>query len=193
MTGLHRIGVKVFCAKCEVDAEELIPVFHRWIQQKRLPHMLIDVADYTHVPAGPGILLVSHEGNYTFDEAQNRRGLSFVRKQPTTDGDLSANVRSIARDTVSAAIALEEEPELAGRVAFDGGELRVFFNDRLNAENTDETCRRYEPEVSSFFDLALGRERSKAVRGQDARERLAFASRAAGPVSLRELAARLAR
>ena len=32
--------------------------------------MLIDVADYRHVPAGPGVLLIGHEANYSLD---NRR------------------------------------------------------------------------------------------------------------------------
>ena len=35
-----------------VELEEFIPVFHDWIQTQQLEELLIDVADYRHVPQG---------------------------------------------------------------------------------------------------------------------------------------------
>jgi hypothetical protein len=61
----------------------IVPVFHRWIQQKSFPnHLLVDVADYAHVPEGPGTLLVSHEANIHFDRDGGKPGVLYVRKQP---------------------------------------------------------------------------------------------------------------
>ena len=53
---LHKFGIKLFAADAEpVDMLKLIPIYHRWIQQHALADdLLIDVADYSHVPAGPG-------------------------------------------------------------------------------------------------------------------------------------------
>lgn len=35
-------------------SRDVVPVFHRWLQDQRLPgELLIDVADYSHVTGGP--------------------------------------------------------------------------------------------------------------------------------------------
>ena len=191
MTDLYRIGVKVYCTQgAEVDLEELIPVFHRWIQQKRMPHMLIDVADYSHVPSGPGILLVANEGNYSLDDHGGRRGLTFYRKR-TLEGSLGERLVAVARDAVAAAQLLAAEPELAGRLAFSGAELTVYFNDRLNTSNTDECFAALKPELTRLFDRALGGG-AKLARADDPRERLTVTARAAAAADLATLASRLA-
>jgi hypothetical protein len=191
MEELYRIGAKVFCAEgAAIDLAEMIPIFHRWIQQKRTPHILIDVADYTHVPSGPGILLVADEGNYSLDENAGRRGLTFCRKRPY-DGTLAERLTAVAREAVAAAAAIAAEPELAGRIRFSGAELEVYFNDRLHAPNTDECFARLEPELSPFFARALGAQGLKLRRSTDPRARLTVAARAAADVDLATLAARL--
>ena len=59
-----RIGIKLFLANPKVHLEDVVTVFHSWIQQQALAGtLLIDVADYLHVPTGPGIVLVAHEAN----------------------------------------------------------------------------------------------------------------------------------
>ena len=197
MTDVYRIGVKIYCTKgAEIDLGELIPVFHRWIQQKRLPHMLIDVADYSHVPSGPGILLAADEGNYSFDDNGGRRGLTFYRKR-ALPGTLAERLVAVARDAVAAARMLAAEPELAGRLEFSGAEMTVYFNDRLQAPNTDECFAAVKPELSRFFERALGVSGAKISRSDDPRERLAVtvrganASGSAEAVDLATLAARL--
>ena len=78
----QRISVKFFVS--EPDAVHLpafIPVFHRWIQDHAVEGLLIDVADYKHVPEGPGILLIGHEGDYSIDMAKGRPGLLYSRKR----------------------------------------------------------------------------------------------------------------
>ena len=192
MKDLYRIGAKVYCTRgAEIDLVEVIPIFHRWIQQKRMPHMLIDVADYTHVPSGPGILLVADEGNYSIDDNGGRRGVTFYRKRPL-DGGLADRMTAVARDAVAAAAALAAEPELASRLDFSGAELQVYFNDRLHAPNTDECFAALRPDIAAFFERALGRGHSAPARPMDSRERLTVAARAAGAVDLSTLASRLA-
>src|SRR5258708_12787722 len=79
---MHHIGVKIFeQSGAELQAGTAILVFHRWIQRGGQPELLIDVADYAHVPAGPGVVLVGHEGSYSLDNADNRLGLLYQRKE----------------------------------------------------------------------------------------------------------------
>ena len=63
-----------------VDLAAAIPVFHRWIQQQALPGLLLDVADYRHVPEGPGVVLVAHEAIYGLDQGGGRLGLLYNRR-----------------------------------------------------------------------------------------------------------------
>ena len=79
----HKISAKLFAASDAFEPAEFVPVFHRWIQTRSLEdHLLIDVADYAHVPAGPGSLLVASEANIHMDRGENRVGLLYVRKRP---------------------------------------------------------------------------------------------------------------
>ena len=56
---LQHINVKIYVeGDLPVDPAEFITVFHQWVKDKVLDELLIDVADYRHVPAGPGVLLV---------------------------------------------------------------------------------------------------------------------------------------
>ena len=78
----QRVGVKVFIEDQETfDRARMIEVFHRWIQENCLPGTLIDVHDYTHVPGGPGVLLVAHEWHLRTDEAGGRIGFEFESKR----------------------------------------------------------------------------------------------------------------
>ena len=55
MNPIQHVRVKVFASRA-VSIDDAIPVFHRWIQERVHPEMLIDVADYRHVPDGPGVM-----------------------------------------------------------------------------------------------------------------------------------------
>ena len=129
MEDLQRIGVKLFCStEDSIDLVELIPIFHRWIQAAAVDDMLIDVADYSHVPDGPGILLVGHEGIYAMDETDGRRGMAYYFRRPEAEG-LTERLLIAAHRVLAACRRLEAEPELGGKLTFDTGELELFVND----------------------------------------------------------------
>jgi hypothetical protein len=136
---LHRIGIKVPMQDgAVVPALEFIHVFHRWIQERVLPGTLVDVADYSHVHHGPGVVLIAHELNYAVDDHEGRRGLSCYAKR-TLEGDLTARLVTVTRQTLVACDLLEREARLGGRVRFDAGTLELFANDRLAAPNNADT------------------------------------------------------
>ena len=43
---------------------------------------MVDVADYKHMIDGPGIMLISHEGNFSIDLQDGEVGFMYIRKQP---------------------------------------------------------------------------------------------------------------
>ena len=73
------VSVKLFVDDNSVVRPlELITVFQRWITEGVLEDELtIDVANYEHVPQGPGIMLICDKAHYYFDVRQNRWGLRY--------------------------------------------------------------------------------------------------------------------
>ena len=67
---LQKFGIKLYLnTNASYKLSDFIPVFHNWIQEKVVSdHLLIDVADYSHIPDGPGVMLISHEGHYSLDQ-----------------------------------------------------------------------------------------------------------------------------
>ena len=58
----HEFAIKFFAVdSVELAPRDFIPIFHEWIKSRRLEdEVMIDVADYSHVPDGPGVILVGH-------------------------------------------------------------------------------------------------------------------------------------
>ncbi len=187
---LHKLGVKVFTENADtLNLLDLIPVFHRWIQARSLDGMLIDVADYSHVHAGPGILLLAHEGNYGFDEAGNQRGMVYYSKQPIA-GTLTERLIAVCQRVLKACRLLEQESALQG-VNFPGNQIQLFANDRLLALNSDETYAALEPALDELLGKLYPDTDYQLERETDPKERFAITVKTANPVSIATLLERL--
>ena len=117
---LQHVNVKLLVKNPEeVDLEPLIPVFHSWIQGQVFEELLLDVADYRHVPAGPGVVLIGHQGNYSVDNTDNRLGVRYNRKA-ALDGNNQDRLKQAARAALTACQRLEAEPGLGGKLRFNG-------------------------------------------------------------------------
>ena len=149
----HKLQLKIYAtlesAKA-VEAESLIPVFHRWIKDHVLPELVIDVANYGHVPEGPGVVLIGHGSDYFMDLGEGRLGLLYSRKRsgPAAGERLS----DLVRRTLHAAALLEKEAALGGKLKFATNELLYRVNDRLAAPNTDATFASVKPELEALGD-----------------------------------------
>lgn len=190
LSDLHRIGIKVACADGAFPAHDLVPVFHRWIQTGAIPgHLLIDVADYDHVPEGPGILLVAHEGNLGMDLIGGRLGLLYYRKQPLA-GDLAVRLRACVGTALHACRLLEQDAALGGRVRFNAGLLEIFANDRLHAPNQPATYEAFQPLLDGLLRALYGDATCTVARPTDPRAR--FGVTVTGPAAtVDQLLARL--
>src|SRR3978361_1009213 len=110
---LFKITIKLFTDTDTSAPAEFVPIFHHWIQNQSLPnHVLIDVADYAHVPAGPGTLVVASEANIHMDRGENRLGLLYVRKLPIAGAaTLRERIRAVIAEAINAALTMQREPE----------------------------------------------------------------------------------
>jgi len=154
MQDLERINVKFYLADPNaLSAEDTFRIFNNWIQTIT-DEVLIDVADYSHVPEGPVTLLVGHEANYSLDNGHAEPGLLYSRKQPA-EGDLSARIENAISSALKACQRLETEPSLENNVLFRGGDILIIANDRLNATNDAEGERilrsHLEPVLTRLF------------------------------------------
>ena len=148
---VQHINIKIFIDNPgAIDLADAVGVFHSWIKNAVCPEMLIDVADYLHVPAGPGILLIGHEANYSLDDRDSRPGLLYNRKA-TLDGTFQSRLAQAHEAALVACDRLEKDPAFDGKLKFNRNTLEVFVNDRLLAPNTDETAQALKLELAKYF------------------------------------------
>jgi hypothetical protein len=189
---LQHVNVKLLVENPEeADLEPLIPVFHGWIENQNGDELLIDVADYSHVPAGPGVVLIGHEGNYSVDNTGNRLGVRYNRKA-IVDGSNQDCLTQAARAALTAFQRLELEPRLGGKFRFNGHDIEIFINDRLVAPNNAATRDAFDADFHLFSrKLFRGKEYSISY-GTDPRSLFTAFVKAARPFSVADLLEALA-
>jgi len=138
---MERINIRLLGTTPSVDAA--IPEFHRWIQHTVTDEMLIDVVDYRHVPDGPGVVLIGHEGDYSL----NATGLTYSRKtkHPGSDPEKILDAYNRAADA-------------ARRFGLSWSEFEVIVNDRIGTPNTDANWRILQSALSAIFALEVTRQ-----------------------------------
>ena len=175
MTTPQRVAAKFLLddPTAPVMLAPFIGIFHRFIQQGVLDGLLVDVADYSHVPNGPGIVLIGHDVDYGLDLVGGMAGLLTLRKRYS--GFSTAEVATdTLRKSLAAMAALESEAE--AKVAFDTGAVTIELFDRLASPNTDsgfETRRKEIEPVADALYGAGGHEITR-VHADDARKALSI-------------------
>ena len=145
----HKLQLKVFAEPAAgLELESFIPVFHDWIKHERLAELLIDVANYAHVPQGPGVALIGHGSDYFMDEGEGRLGLLYNRKREAPEP--GARLADTFRRAIHAALLLEKEDTLGGKLRFRSHEWLFRINDRLAAPNGEATLAAVKPELDAF-------------------------------------------
>jgi hypothetical protein len=189
MKDFYRACVKIYSPEPvgpAEDAELYVPIFHEWIREGALDLVSIDVADYAHVPDGPGIMLVAQEAAFALDRSDERFGLLGQRRIPL-EGDGVEAVATTLRHTLEVAARLEREPRLAGRIRFDLASIRIEANDRLRVPNTDSGYSAFEPVVRAAVQRVFpGGAVSVSRIENDPRDRLAVEVRTGVASELQE-------
>ena len=190
---LQHVNVKFPAAAANAGAVDLapaIPVFHRWIQEQALPGLLIDVADYRHVPEGPGVVLVAHEAIYGLDQGGGRLGLLYNRRTRLDAAPADA-LPQVFRAALEACRKLEQEPEFAGTLSFAGGACEVVVNDRALAPNDAATGARLRAALEPLLDRLWGAGSYTVTPLGEARDRLGLSARSSAAYTTADLLDRL--
>jgi hypothetical protein len=153
VTDAVRIGAKLYARNPEVVvADAYVPLFHGWIQRRGLDGVPIDVADYKHVPDGPGIMLIGHEADRSLDFGEGRPGVVYQRKRDL-GGTLEERFVLTLEAVDRTADDIEADPA-AGGVVFERDEILIRINDRLAAPNDDETLAAVAPALEAALATA---------------------------------------
>jgi hypothetical protein len=167
----HKVSVKLYLDKGQdVAPETWFRIFNAWISNHQGTDVLIDVADYSHVPAGPVALLVGHEYDICIDDSDQKRGLLYRRKQPV-DGGFGSQLEAAIRSTCEICRRLETDTELGNQVVFCANDMRIVLNDRLNAPNSEETLNAIRADVNALLNRLYAGAAVVAHRRENARER----------------------
>ena len=133
----------------EVDLEPLIPIFHGWIQGQVFDELLLDVADYRHVPAGPGVVLIGLQATTAWTIPTTVSACATTARLRST-GAIRIACKQAARAALTACQRLEQEPRLGGKLRFNGQESKFSSTTGSLAPNHDATRAAAESDFQAF-------------------------------------------
>lgn len=189
-----RVCVKLYAASDAVPDAAFVPIFHRWIRDRALDFVFIDVADYAHVPEGPAVMLVTDGVTFGLDRADGQLGL-LAQQRRSVEGTTADTIALALQQTLAVANALEREGSLRGRLVFGRSRIRVEINDRLLAPNDDASFSMFAPAVIEATGRVFQGSRPTVTRARgDTRDRLAidaFVGELLESATLQELSAKV--
>ena len=184
----HKISVKLYFDRGQEIAPEIwFKIFNNWISAHDGADVLLDVADYSHVPNGPVTLLIGHEYDISIDDTDAKRGLLYNRKRPGGDG-FAQQLAVAVRATCETCRRLEAEED----VVFRGDELRIILNDRLDAPNTEATHEAIQGDLDALSRQLYNGAEVAVARRTDAKQRFTLDLRAEGDWPIETLLKNLA-
>ena len=186
------VSVKLFVDdQSVVRPLELIAVFHRWITEGALEdELVIDVANYEHVPKGPGIVLICDKAHYYFDVRASRWGMRYRGRRDaraTGEGAIASAFGSALR----AAGLLENDPALEGRYRFRTDEVEFGIYDRLLAPSSQETLETVRPALNASLTALYGEQPQSLELVSGPKEPFMVTLKNAGSPSVEELLGRV--
>ena len=188
---LQQINVKVFTTEdSEINYTNFIKVFNRWMEEADSDDYL-NYADYSHVDAGPGVLLILKQANYSIDSAYHQPGFLYNRKH-AIDGENAEKIRGALTEVLSKCELLEAAAELENVVHFSGADLLFMINNRHIAPNTPEIAASIQAELTPVLEQMYGGDDFTVERtSEDPRERFALRISANSDKPISELLANL--
>ena len=186
---LQKLNVKFFVSQPDaVLLSDFIEIFHGWIQAT--DGVYHDVADYSHMRAGPGIILIANDANVGIDESGGRRGLVYSQKTR-----LLGSNRDMLRHGFRAALKncrrLEEEPALRGKLRFAANETVISLNDRLSGGNLAASFDEIKEDVATVASQLFGGAGLSLERDPDSRRRLNVQVKSSEPLDAAQALANL--
>jgi len=191
--GLQKINVKISLeVPSDFDYDVLLAIFGRWRLEEG--EKIIDLADYLHVPEGPGCLLVSHLWQFGIDLGDGQPGL-FYSSRMGLSGEAQERFTKVIRDCVEKSKRLLGESDIPQTIRPRWDEIEVIANDRVLAPNTDEIDELLRPGLTATLDRFYGTDGFTIEREKDPSLRLGYRVKAesADGLTFDEVLSRLGR
>ena len=188
---LQQINIKVFATEdSTINHTNFIKVFNRWIEEADSEDYL-NYADYSHVDAGPGVLLILKQANYSIDNAFHQQGFLYNRKHDV-EGNNTNKIRQALTEVLSKCELLEASEEMENAIRFNGADLLFMINNRNLAPNTTETADAIQADLEPVLEQMYGDSDFTIERtSEDIRERFAVRISANSDKPISELIANL--
>lgn len=170
--GLQKIDLKLpLHAPGRIRSEFILDVFGRWRLEP--DQEIIDLADYAHVPEGPGCILVSHRGHFGVDFEEGRAGL-FLSTRKGLSGAPADRVAAALRTLLETSRRLLADSATPRDIRPDLSSLVITFNDRLQAPNTDASDAIWRPAVEATIRRLHGEAKATIERAAAPGSRLSY-------------------
>lgn len=180
---LQHINVKlIFNKSVENNLEPLISIFHDWISEQNSDELLIDVADYRHVPHGPGIILIGHEANISLSECLGSITLCYNRKI-ATEGTDEERFRQALRGALVACERIEIDGRLTGKINFECQEIEILVNDRIFVSNQEKFYQIVDPKFKRLFKVIFDKNDYSISHSEDPRKLYSIRLKTASPLN----------
>lgn len=173
--GLQRIDVKLLLdAPPQPNLDAFLVIFDRWRRRSDHPCDWVDLADYAHMPTGPGILIAGKRDTFAINLNPPGPGL-LTSTRRGLEGTLEERFREALRRASELNAAVLAEPDFPAFLKPRAGAWEVFLNDRLRFPNSGDSDLR----VRSALAVALGTDPQLLLRHSDPGGRLGYAVRLA--------------
>lgn len=152
---LQRIQIKIAAdAPPGLRLDAFLEIFARWRKETH-PAEWVDLADYAHLPRGPGIVLAGQRCNVAFDVTEPGPGILYTAKKGLT-GSHAERLSAAMAWCLEFSKRLIAEPEFPKEVRLRTDSLELRFNDRLETPNTSETAAELRPAVEQVLNALYG-------------------------------------
>ncbi len=165
MIEIQHPNIKIYSSTPDIleDNDKIISVFHRWIQESQdskksavMDELIIDVANYSHVPQGPGIMLIGHDSFYSIEPGpENRMGLLYNRRTKLVETNQEKLVFAI-KAVINVKNLLEKEELWESKLKFAMTEFKLELKDRHFTPNTKESFDSLRGDIEAAFNIGLG-------------------------------------
>jgi hypothetical protein len=159
---LKKLAIKIPFSRAELPStERWIELMNVWIRDNVIPGTLIDVADYSHMVNGPGIVLVAHEYILSLDHQNGWSGLRISSRRDTGK-EAKDELKGLVSILAKASISVSGEFDLS----LDTSRVEISALDRLNQGGKDEIIALAKEVLGSTGEERSPRD-AKALPGVD--------------------------
>ena len=188
---LQRIHIKLLSdAPATLSLAPFIAIFGRWRGEKDHPSGWVDLADYAHVPRGPGIVLVGFRANFAFDMADPAPGTLYAAKKGLS-GAHAERITAALKSCLELSQRLVAEKEFPPGVHLNTAAWEIHFTDRLETPHAPAAVGELRPAVEQALNRLLGPGGYELLPQSDPSQAPGFAVRAKCTAPLDALLQRL--